>query len=347
MQEPLRVSVIIDTYEQGPFVAAAVASALAQRAVREGEGEVIVVDDGSTDRTPEILAGFGSAIQVIRQPNGGQAAALNRGIVGARGTWLAFLDGDDEWGPEYLDAALSALESGPECDAAFSGVQTVDAAGRSLGQDPSPLTWTRLEALLKEADALGTGRISWMPPTSGLCVRRSLLSGLVEGGMAGPIPAQYRIAADGWLQLLIASRARRVVPVGGRHLRLRVHGANRWTGADEFSAPIAQARAALYAELGRSAEALASSSSRDISGLQRALRANADEFGVWAAILAGQRGRALGLALAWQPAPWVTSTLHRTFRRLQLVLATLIPVGVYRHLRGLWRGRHADAGTPA
>ncbi|MBX3172997.1 MAG: glycosyltransferase [Gemmatimonadaceae bacterium] len=346
MSEPITVSVIIDTFEQGPFVAAAVASALAQRAVREGQGEVIVVDDGSTDRTPEILAGFASAIQVIRQPNGGQAAALNRGIAGARGTWLAFLDGDDEWGPEYLDAALSALESSPDCDAGFSGVLTVDAAGRPLGQDPSPLDWTMLEALLRESDALGAGRVSWMPPTSGLCVRRSLLAVLVEGETAGPVPAQYRIAADGWLQLCIASHARRVVPVGGRHVRLRVHGANRWTGADEFSAPIAQARASLYAELGRSAESLASKALRDISGLRRALRANAGEFGVWAAILAGQRVRALGLALVWRPAPWVTSTLHRAFRRLQLVLATVVPVGVYRHLRALWRGRHADAGTP-
>jgi glycosyltransferase involved in cell wall biosynthesis len=94
-----RVSVIIPTYNRERFVVRAVVSALNQGF---GDSEVIVVDDGSTDKTRAALEPYKTRIQYIYQGNCGVSAARNTGIEAARGEWLAFLDSDDEWKGEYL-----------------------------------------------------------------------------------------------------------------------------------------------------------------------------------------------------------------------------------------------------
>lgn len=91
------VSVVIPAYNAERYIAAAVDSALAQT---YPHCEVIVVDDGSTDRTPQILEGYGDRIRLHRQQNGGSSAACNAGVALARGRWIAFLDADDLWLPD-------------------------------------------------------------------------------------------------------------------------------------------------------------------------------------------------------------------------------------------------------
>ena len=93
------VSVVIPTYNRSAFVARAVDSVLNQGFT---DSEIIVVDDGSSDDTKERLSRFGDRIQYIYQDNSGVSAARNTGITASRGEWLAFLDSDDEWRPEYL-----------------------------------------------------------------------------------------------------------------------------------------------------------------------------------------------------------------------------------------------------
>src|SRR5690349_9034781 len=92
-------SVIVPCYNGGRYVATAVQSVFRQSYPRI---EVVVVDDGSTDDSPAILAGFGEAIRYVRQTNQGLSAARNRGIKEARGELLAFLDADDVWLPSKL-----------------------------------------------------------------------------------------------------------------------------------------------------------------------------------------------------------------------------------------------------
>jgi glycosyltransferase involved in cell wall biosynthesis len=104
-----RVSVIIPAYNAAAFVAEAVNSALAQT---HPDVEVIVVDDSSTDNTPEVLARYGGQIRVHRQPNGGVASARNTGAALATGEWVSFLDADDVWAPRKIEAQLDAAGAG-------------------------------------------------------------------------------------------------------------------------------------------------------------------------------------------------------------------------------------------
>ena len=94
-----KVSVIIPTYNREDHVVKAIDSVLGQK---YKDYEVIVVDDGSNDNTKEKLRIYGNKIEYIYQNNSGVSAARNTGIKYAGGEWLAFLDSDDEWKPEYL-----------------------------------------------------------------------------------------------------------------------------------------------------------------------------------------------------------------------------------------------------
>ena len=124
------VSVLIDTYNHERFVEEAISSVLEQD-FPPGDREVLVVDDGSTDKTREILQKFEPHIRLFRKANGGQASAFNQGIPECRGEVIAFLDGDDWWCPGKLsyvaglmanDASLGVVghaivqvsESGPQ-----------------------------------------------------------------------------------------------------------------------------------------------------------------------------------------------------------------------------------------
>jgi glycosyltransferase involved in cell wall biosynthesis len=126
------VSCIVVAHDYAEFVGAAVDSVLAQTGFGEGEVEVIVVDDGSTDATPAVLAGYGDAITVLRQVNAGPTVAMYTGLAAARGEYVAFLDADDEWMPGRLAATVDHLRRHPEVGLVHSDMTIVDAAGTVL-----------------------------------------------------------------------------------------------------------------------------------------------------------------------------------------------------------------------
>jgi teichuronic acid biosynthesis glycosyltransferase TuaG len=92
-------SVIIPAFNAGLYIAEAIESALNQIDVK---AEIIVVNDGSTDNTLDILAGYGDSIKIFNQENKGLAAARNQGVKISEGSYIAFLDADDIWMPDKL-----------------------------------------------------------------------------------------------------------------------------------------------------------------------------------------------------------------------------------------------------
>ena len=111
-----KLSAIICVFNQ-PLVKEAVESVLGQRFA---EFELVIIDDGSTDRTPEILAQYEGRAKIIRQKNRGIAGARNAGLAYAAGEIIAFLDADDIWLPGYLAEQAAFLDLHPELGISFS-----------------------------------------------------------------------------------------------------------------------------------------------------------------------------------------------------------------------------------
>jgi len=105
------VSVILPTYNRGWILREAIDSILEQDF---SDFELIVVDDGSTDNTPDILNAYGRDIRVLRQSNQGVSAARNRGITASSGQLIAFLDSDDLWLPQKLTAQVDFFTTRPD-----------------------------------------------------------------------------------------------------------------------------------------------------------------------------------------------------------------------------------------
>jgi len=109
-QNPL-VSVIIPTYNRAWILNEAIDSVLAQGFK---DFELIIVDDGSTDNTRDLLTQYGHAIRIIKKQNGGVSSARNRGILSSQGDLIAFLDSDDFWLPQKLSMQINLFRSNPD-----------------------------------------------------------------------------------------------------------------------------------------------------------------------------------------------------------------------------------------
>ena len=122
------VSVIIPTYNRAHYLGEAIASILNQD-IQDCQIEIIVVDDGSTDDTKEVIREFGNTVKYIYQDNRGAGPARNRGINEAAGEWVAFLDSDDRWLPDKLALQFLVLDAFPAYNAIHSEFLIFDEEG--------------------------------------------------------------------------------------------------------------------------------------------------------------------------------------------------------------------------
>ncbi|MBL8990719.1 MAG: glycosyltransferase, partial [Phycisphaerae bacterium] len=164
---PPRFSVIIPAFNYGRFLGAAVDSALAQQGPTF---EVIVVDDGSTDETPQVMARYADRIVAMRQPNAGPFAACRAAFEAARGDWITVFDADDRLAPGALEALARAIDASPGCGVAVGPWRSVDAQGRERDDPFVPPRGERLA----DFDAFIRGRMRFV--TGAAAIRRTALS---------------------------------------------------------------------------------------------------------------------------------------------------------------------------
>src|SRR4051812_5698053 len=162
MAERPLVSVIVAAFQAEAFLEDAIASVLAQD---YSPFEVVVCDDGSTDRTPEILAAH-SELRTVRQPNSGAAAARNAAVAASSGELLAIFDADDLWPPTRLAVQADYLVRHPEVGCVL---------GRQEWINPPP--WLTRDAVYGELDGI---------PLLSAMLRRSVFDAI--GGFDQAVP---------------------------------------------------------------------------------------------------------------------------------------------------------------
>ena len=129
------ISVIMPAYNRAALIGGAVDSVLAQTWPNV---ELIVVDDGSSDNTVQVLEQYTDRITLIRQENAGPSAARNKGLAAANGEYIAFLDSDDYWYPETLATLAAYLLDHPNVDMVCGGWDYIDEQGQVIQESVNP-----------------------------------------------------------------------------------------------------------------------------------------------------------------------------------------------------------------
>lgn len=152
----VKVSIIIPTYNRAQLLPRALETVLSQT---YKDFEVIVVDDGSTDNTPEIMKQFEGRVKYIRKENGGSASARNRGIEESKGEYIAFLDSDDYWMPEKLAEQVKILDAYPKVGIVYGRMPIVNEKGERLGTKPAGVSGKNFKELLEVWGDLPTSTV--------------------------------------------------------------------------------------------------------------------------------------------------------------------------------------------
>jgi glycosyltransferase involved in cell wall biosynthesis len=220
MTRPAKISVVIPCYNAGKYIVAAIASVLEQG---WPSMEIIVVDDGSSDGSAELVRRTFPGVKLIQQVNQGVAAARNHGIMQAQGDWIAFLDADDIWLPNKLHAQWRLLNDTPDARMSCTAWMVWGST------DANPSLRYLAESLSQSGDVeRWSGPSGWIYPqllldcevwTSTVLVHRSVFLevGLFDATL--PIGEDY----DLWLR---ASQVTQILRVPCPYALYRMHPAN-------------------------------------------------------------------------------------------------------------------------
>ena len=300
------VSVLIDTYNHERFIEEAIVSALEQD-FPASDREILVVDDGSTDRTPEIVRKFEPHVRLLRKENGGQASAFNAGIPECRGEIISFLDGDDWWTPSKLGRVAETMRADASIGMVGHAIveSFYDGRKRTVALDESERlrlnTFRNAEVFRLRRAYLGTSR---------LALRTELARKIV------PVPEGLIFEADEYL-FTIAGVLSEFVILSDALTHYRIHGGNFFAAANRESNGLRRKQrvlAALFDVLGRDLRA----------------RGASDEVTGCVLEIVGAEAAQLKLMLDGGR-PWEAYRTDRTIYRIQHADATW-KQKVFRHI---------------
>lgn len=211
------VTIVIPVFNQERFIANAVESALHQT---YDQCSVLVVDDGSTDKTPGILRKYQDRITILRQDNAGTSVAWNTAIKCIQSEFVIGLDSDDEFFPHTVAQTALALQKNPHADLVYSDYEFIDASGMTtkVVQNPDPDDPVNQLAVLH--DRLGQ-KDNFLPFGH---VRLYRKKKLLEIGGYDP---QYLYAEDYDLTLRLAEQGATLIHVPEVLYRYRWHQSNK------------------------------------------------------------------------------------------------------------------------
>jgi len=224
LEEAPLVSVIINNYNYGCFLSQAIESVLEQT---YPNWELIVVDDGSTDNSCEVIESYKDCLTAIFQKNSGQGEALNAGITQSKGEIIFFLDADDYFHKDKLAKVVAGFLNHPEWVQISHCWSSVDREGLPIGRGSTILNQGDVRHLL-----LQWGRYA-MAITSGLAYRRAVLQQVL------PIPTKRTEAADTFLTVTIPFYGE-VGCINEPLMFYRMHGKNRQAHSGNWSRMLQQ-----------------------------------------------------------------------------------------------------------
>lgn len=213
------VSILINNYNYGRFLAEAIDSALNQT---YSNIEVIVVDDGSTDNSRSIIEGYQQKITPILKENGGQATAFNQGFAASRGEIICFLDSDDLFEPQKIAEIVQIFQDHPQVGWCFHPLTYVgDQIDRQTLETPMGT-----EGIYDLRDSIQRGKLKGKLPfgtaTSAICFKRELLEKLL------PMPEAIRITSDDYIKYLALGLTPGFILFKKLAIQ-RIHGNNAYT----------------------------------------------------------------------------------------------------------------------
>jgi glycosyltransferase involved in cell wall biosynthesis len=215
------VDVVINNYNYARFLGVAVESALAQTHQRVN---VIVVDDGSTDESRELLARYDGQVELVLKQNGGQASALNTGFLRSRADVVIFLDADDRLRPDTTALVASTFGRNPRVAKVQYRMEVIDDAGRTTGAVKPPVHVPLPQGDLSRAELVFPFDLPWLP-TSGNAFRSDALRRIM------PIPEEEFASCADWYLVHLTALLGEVVTLQEIGAEYRVHGGNRYEPA--------------------------------------------------------------------------------------------------------------------
>lgn len=292
-----RISVVVPAFNGEPFIASSIESVLEQTYPNV---EFVIVDDGSTDRTIDVVQGFDPDVRLVVQSNAGPGAARNRGAAETTGPLLAFLDQDDTWHPERLQRMTAAM--------ARDGASAVLCATRALGENPPMGRLVRMDPPSPSIESLLLWQGRVVSCGSNLLIERGTFRSL------GGFDASLGPVTDWELLVRLVTEGVRLAYLDEPLVDYRWHEGNATHDRSEVERALARAYSSILA---RNAGDLQISSRQAIGGMHKMLAI--------AALRMGDRRGALrhGAQAAWRnPGGMAISARRALARRLRRARAS-------------------------